>query len=102
MTKHTPGPWCCNVPPRKFPIYTENKRTGFTYIAVTVKDDETTAPEMDANARLISASPELLEALQEALTWMTLLKASDPGITDHGPLSRSIDKAHAAIAKATA
>jgi hypothetical protein len=68
--KHTPGPWKvetkkseweCN---RGIPIY-----KNFVQIArVILFDSKTVCPEeSQANARLIAAAPELLEACKEAL-----------------------------------
>jgi hypothetical protein len=73
-TKHTPGPWIvtgnfidCDTPPCR--------------IAVALA-----SPEMEANARLIAAAPELLEAL----------KACEPWCNDN----RAVVMAREAIAKA--
>lgn len=79
MNKHTPGPW----------IADEAGRVGFTVFSpeagyiIGCHDDEGRygAIDSEANARLIAAAPDLLDALQ------SLLK----GIFD-GP-----DEAHAAM-----
>ena len=71
-TKHTPGPWE-NINGK---VYGNNRRT---LIA------DTTGP----NARLIAAAPELLETLEEVYNWC------------YPSESKWIDKARAAIAKAT-
>lgn len=72
MSKHTPGPWSrdkndslCSPDGRQ--VYVWNSGLGNSY-----RSDET-----DANARLIAAAPELLEALEamlpgaEAMGWET-------------------------------
>jgi len=62
-TKHTPGPW-------------EVVINGFNYEAVISSDgsyltysagEQKPSPEREANARLISAAPDLLEALNSVL-----------------------------------
>ena len=80
-TKHTPGPWeyrqggICpiatlpNYPPHIVRIYRDEKgRHCTSFIAML---ESATEPN-DANARLIAAAPELLEAVKDALlvtTW---------------------------------
>ena len=57
--KHTPGPWICFVPFKgRYPIVQRGRSGGFQVIAVN-KDSAL------ADARLIAAAPELLEALKE-------------------------------------
>lgn len=87
---HTPGPWSVDLSNRN---------------SVTVRDNNYPVAEMwlsdgrhHANARLIAAAPELLEALQ-------LLDQAHNGPWDGAEQERYIaianDKARAAIAKAT-
>ncbi len=78
MSKHTPGPWRVTGP---------NVRAGHALLAIVCDhwaDEKTPEPEKEANARLIAAAPDLLDALKE----ITL---------EHG----MTEKARAAIAKAT-
>ena len=93
-TKHTPGPWkavgltVCQVPPggREIIFGAHNTRSGD-------KD------ERQANARLIAAAPELLEALREFVSLMP----SAEGLGGHAPIGAFqivADLARAAIAKA--
>lgn len=89
MSKHTPGPWGC-VPGEFFSVY---RYEGGEPTAVT---------KTEANAQLIAASPELLEALRDAsqtLAWLAHGKCR--GFSD-GLLTASdaLDKARAAIKKA--
>jgi len=100
-TQHTPGPWGC--------IYTSNHahnyritRADKTPLPLTVIANDHS--EQRANARLIAAAPELLEALKEAEGVMRLLwgcfLAKDYyrwGEDDADALA----KARVAIAKAT-
>lgn len=67
MNKHTPGPWLCDsrVPTR----VTGPKDRGICSTGGyqnNTQDAEQLNAEHEANARLIAAAPELLEALQ---TW---------------------------------
>lgn len=84
-TSHTPGPW--SIQGDKI----INEET-IQYIADIRRDGEDD-PEAQANARLIAAAPELLEALLNA----------QQDLTDTGTLSRETIAMFApAIAKATA
>lgn len=89
MSKYTPGPWTAVR-------WTDNESDtyGWSFAAggysLPLCEVETDNPdECDANARLVSAAPELLEALQ--------------GFVEHGTCFDREDmrKARAAIAKAT-
>lgn len=85
--KFTPGPWMLSGRT----VYALNDQ-GFNRFSAQVQDAHTSAVELEANARLIAAAPELLEAL-EALT------ANYADVEPGG--SKNVDKARAAIAKAT-
>ncbi|WP_051439464.1 hypothetical protein [Bordetella petrii] len=87
-TKHTPGPWMVlpSVVPTQFAILTEH---GVRQdVAVTYGFDHT---PREANARLIAAAPELLEALEEFVH-----PYSSETLTE----GERLEKARAAIAKA--
>ena len=92
---HTPGPWTIKTdlgiplqilgaPTEKNPRYNPITRCGTTFIAPT-------SDEAMANARLIAAAPELLEALKNLLAYLET--------EDMRPLNMNL--ARAAIAKAT-
>ncbi|EMJ7518946.1 hypothetical protein RGL88_000428 [Providencia rettgeri] len=86
--KHTPAPW-------KYTVRNANEIMT-TFHGVTIGDvylDITTANQK-ADAHLISAAPELLEALIE------LTESAKEAIDGLGDLSDAIDTAKAAIAKA--
>ena len=86
-TKHTPGPW--------IPSYTKIGSVTAENGAVIAKCMRLTSLSgLEANARLIAAAPELLEALQ-ALETLFAPRACD------STAATWIDKARAAIAKAT-
>lgn len=84
-TAHTPGPWACTYTSNHAHDYRITRANGLKLPLVVIANDHS---EQRANARLIGAAPDLLEALQgfiegaEAMGWNT-------------------DKARAAIAKAT-
>jgi len=66
MGKHTPGPWKTVRPESQYSnsvrVFTERSQ----YLA-TVGGSDQLLDEIIANARLIAAAPELLEALQEVI-----------------------------------
>ena len=95
MTTHTPFPWRYQVMGsegcRIFPD-TGDKREDIKYIAIV---DGRDLPTNTANARLIAAAPDLLEACKVALSRLDLL-ADDFDVYSQG----STDVLRAAIAKA--
>lgn len=90
--EHTPGPWTCTYTSNHAHDYRLAKPNGQMPINAPYNDRS----EQRANARLIAAAPELLEALQ---TIMGLVGMTGPRrLADYKiPLSN----ARAAIAKAT-
>lgn len=56
--------------------------------------------EAEANARLIAAAPELLEALERASAWLDVLDESGIASNKSDTLGDSIEMVRAAIAKA--
>jgi len=86
-TKHTPGPWMFR-PSRQPQITSESDPAGRT---IAIVYDQVPDAERKANASLIAAAPELLEALKECLGELERLGWGGAGYTD---------LAHAAIAKA--
>lgn len=91
-TKHSPGPWTLN--------------------GVLVRDAENlpiadaygreTDPIHKANARLIAAAPELLEACQELADWsQDYGPGSDDDALGDARLVNAVCRARAAIAKGT-
>lgn len=101
--KHTPGPWTFSrsddfgdarfyVAQQDGAPFTHNFSDVATLIAETVSSERVYIQE--ANARLIAAAPELLEAL------MACVEPADPG--EDCPLPPALyNKVCAAIAKAT-
>ncbi|HGM4344833.1 TPA: hypothetical protein ACKPFY_004067 [Pseudomonas aeruginosa] len=103
MSKHTPGPWVLDTiptsvgichrigpfPPRRPDDVTVRHACLYAdYPSASNPADE----ELEANARLIVAAPELLDALVNLLPLISPLKAESQHVAD----------AYAAIAKATA
>jgi hypothetical protein len=101
MTKHTPGPWKAEIDeqvPERGAVYVEGPQ-GWLNQAVAdcgFNDVETD----EANARLIAAAPELLEALQSLVAscekHLAFRKPTNPVTRDRMAAAR------AAIAKAGA
>lgn len=89
--KHTPGPWKAqtHISLDRMEIRDANGRR----IAECAMDFPMSAKTHDANASLIAAAPELLEALQEIVT-----AADGEGWSQ---LDASFTKARAAISKAS-
>ena len=90
MSSHTPGPWVFN---ESIPRTVKAPKDGYITRHICDMDASTiSAFDQDANARLIAAAPDLLEAL-------SLLVA---GIEDSvSPTFIPLAKARDAIAKAT-
>ena len=86
--KHTPGPW--NYDRSGYSLYVNSGRELVTALSMDGKRLETS----EANARLIAAAPDLLEALKSVIAW---LDASDESAFSDSQLAL----ARAAIAKAT-
>jgi hypothetical protein len=91
---HTPGPW--KIERHYDPGYKNISAQKHTALAQVVwcMEDEDRSPECEANAHLIAAAPELLDAL------CYLLEASS-GQGPHEQWLAAMDQARAAIAKAT-
>lgn len=94
MSKHTPGPWhvCTATHPDLGPIRAVATQEGDGVDCVCIVDQLPGCDESTANALLIAAAPDLLEALK--LADATLLGANmNAGVVER--------KVKAAIAKAT-
>lgn len=100
MSKPTPGPWeiyrdsGLNIFISQ-PSSVANRIPGY-YAEVRrfTPDDR----QVEANARLIAAAPDLLEALQEVMSW---IDNWDPDFTFDNEWAGTEIKARAAIKKAT-
>lgn len=107
--KHTRGPWRFSTEPQPngCPIVGNSRGLMVAVLAHSINYDSQ-REEALANARLIAAAPELLEALEEcekALTqYIDASTAMNPVIKQSGhlhPVVKLRDHARAAIAKAT-
>jgi len=97
--KHTPAPWIIDDEY----ITTEKRlRDGIVEIcAVDIGFDEPFETEQKANAKLISAAPELLDALQSLLDmYVDFINSGDAGNWNPEE-EKEVIKARAAISKAT-
>lgn len=107
MSKHTPGPWRANAKPMGNPygVITEHGENenwsicndGGRFIAAIKMQ-----PEEEANARLIAAAPEMLEALESALNVEGAARAGSQFIPAYEGLDTGyhFEKVRAAIRKA--
>ena len=96
MSKHTPGPWRLNS--------WQITGNGATIADLRSWPNETLMIrlEAEANARLIAAAPELLEALRGVMRWMPVYpNAADGILGGRGAYDAAVDRALEAIAKAT-
>jgi hypothetical protein len=66
--KHTPGPW--KVKPLGKQLYVESESGAFV-CDMQVSDNlgEMISPQIQADAALIAAAPEMLKVLKDLLTW---------------------------------
>ena len=87
--KHTPGPWWADFDGEDTFDGVEIQQVGrLHYVPVAnVPVDYTDREEREANARLIAAAPDLLDALEEA-------------VSQHGHGLVNLDAARTALAKA--
>jgi hypothetical protein len=100
-SKHTPGPWFGR--PHHNPVGICGCDEVGLQIAFITSASEERRDEFKANARLIAAAPDLLEALQAAVASGIIPKtsAADGGAARHSEQVRIADMCRAAIAKAT-
>lgn len=95
MAEHTPGPWSLAVSADRTPLVVAPGRSTGVAIIPFQRDEvcrQARIEETGANARLIAAAPELLEAARAAL---------DDLISDGHAHYRVAEVLRAAIAKAT-
>jgi len=91
-TEHTPGPWNFSHGRISSRAHQTSKDLRLTVIADLDMENDSHG-EQEANARLIAAAPELLEAMQHALDVMEIFKVGEGCGTQKA--------AREAIAKAT-
>lgn len=99
--QHTPGPWGwshreIHSGDYSTQVYDANEKEIATIAWYPVRQNNITTTSREANARLIAAAPDLLEALEMCT------KAMASVLPDFNPYDQAAyDKARAAIAKAT-
>jgi len=102
--KHTKGPWQV-LPPEEGVDYLRVRGThfGLRYKIANVHDEQPSClpdGEAQANATLIAAAPELLEALEEAYETLTGILEDTDGEDGERTANPLLVQARAAIAKA--
>lgn len=76
MNKHTPGPWACvRYSKKRFGL---GQRGNGAFFLLQCVDDDTDNPAARADARLIAAAPDLLEALEWAVSCLHFDKEDMP------------------------
>lgn len=90
MIKHTPAPWVTEQPERKGYVWVSSSDGSRANLATVWRADGNAM----ANARLMAAAPDLLEALQ-SLVDMDVSYQRGPMVEE------AVNKARAAIEKAT-
>lgn len=95
MNKHTPGPWFLGESERgrHFRAVDAKEHGALASVVWLMEDDDidgVSSPRCEANAHLIAAAPDLLDALEEVVQWLEL--------GDHE--GKMYDKCKSAIARA--
>lgn len=101
MSKHTPGPWLIAAGTTVYALNAHgyNRFSAQAQRGHTSDKWPTDEEELEANARLIAAAPELLEALKDCSEYLSDIPESAVGGDDEaGRINR---RAIAAIRKAT-
>ena len=102
-TKHTPGPWDRNIPPAsKYPTIYAGRNTHVAMVLSTGLSQE----EVEGNANLIAAAPELLATLKEVYAQLQIavryMQVDENGNgPDCAPVFQALINASAEITKAT-
>ena len=96
MSKHAPGPWRLSVTDDTLVRSVDNG-----LVAVAHGDYGCDWEVMEANARLISSAPDMLEALQELVAEWDARHAAEDHRSGYTLDTAGIAMARAAIAKAT-
>ncbi len=94
--KFTLGPWLQTGRT----VYALND-SGYNSFYCSVQDAFMPESELLANAQLIAAAPDMLDALQAILPFIPTTKASDGGACKYSANVAAADMVRAAIAKAT-
>lgn len=96
--RHTPGPWTIN---RTNADFVGIAQEGYMpHATVFPRDNGPWEDTAEANARIIAAAPDLLEACRWAMRYCQEAKANQYDDRAAVPLACAISALHAAIAKA--
>ena len=98
MSKHTSGPWTIYRKTRTYAFIRGVGWDGFARVVKRLDGDDEDSPEGMANARLIAAAPDLLEALDDMLETYGD-KYDDEGRVKFSSELEMIGRARAAITK---
>jgi len=104
MSKHTPGPWNTDEKDHDDPYQDIRVVGSRRNICLVWMDDAPVKDyndEQQANARLIAAAPDLLEALKSILPFIPKTSFIDGGAAKYSENVIAADKVRAAITKAT-
>lgn len=99
MSKHTKGPWLQVADRDEIIIYANSGPKGDDPICFT--SDSRSVEEIQANARLIAAAPELLEALEDVLATKSLIMKRSPSELELHEILKTFERVKEAIFKAT-
>jgi len=94
MSKHTPAPWYYGLEGKDAYHIVEKDGTNIVHLA-TLRNS-TASSRMEANVRLMTTSPELLEALKECYAQMNHMMNDGEWYAPE----KAMEKAYQAIAKA--
>lgn len=98
QTKHTPGPWVAVAHYVRTPLDAQ----GGGWMVADCRDVSLPREQVQANAHLIAAAPELLEALEQAFDFPPdFFDRSDDELEQITVSGRHLRMVRAAIAKAT-
>jgi len=106
--KHTPGPWEVRADPSHYDSFTTvvagsgEQRKGMLRELIVEIGGWAGIETAEANARLIAAAPDMLEALKSLLAFVNSLGMEFGGVSKEKYLEayEPLNKAHAAISKA--
>ena len=115
MTQHTKGPWTAHIGEFSYadnvgsrPVtFGEDENVGRICVVSAIADRKRNTPynapdlERDANARLIAAAPDLLEALRPLIHQLEMAYEDSEDAANAYGVTEDIARARAAIARAT-
>jgi hypothetical protein len=95
--KHSQGPWQFELyPSGGFEIESPTGGHAGGTLIIASRNSHRNVEVMHANARLIAAAPDLLEALRDVIGWVP-----GPASWHTGAPAKAVERARAALSKAT-